>query len=375
MARPLIGRVKTHAGIAWPLIGRLRTHGTFAVHRLINQGTVEGKTQPNFCMHAEDTRFRVHSHTHIQPSVVVIPYLEQVGFVNVAKIATLKIDSKLVVALLERWRPETHNFHLSTGECTITLQDVSMLLGLRINGKPINGPINVTNDVYMENLGVEPTASDKNGASVKIVWLEALLTQLKNNSSPTEAENILHAKVYILVLIATFLMPDKSHNLYQSFWLPLVGDLEKCNTYSWGSACLTTLYRHMCKATQKGVKSIGGCVIILSVWAFPHILLFAPVSTEVPSHPYALRWCKRGMHYGNNPRHHLRGYRVAIEHMEENDFIWRPYIQYLVSDYSDNRVWSATTYIICFFTIEMHQTDRSNSNLDLNNTSRLSQDV
>ena len=105
-----------------------------------------------------------------------------------AKIASLKVDSKLIVALLERWRPGTHTFHLPTGECTITLEDVSMLLGLRINGKVVNGPTNVTNDVYMENLCVEPTASDKNGTSVKIVWLEALLTQLKTNSTPTEAE-------------------------------------------------------------------------------------------------------------------------------------------------------------------------------------------
>ncbi|XP_050876542.1 protein MAIN-LIKE 2-like [Lathyrus oleraceus] len=294
----------------------------------------------------EDDKFRVHSHTCIQPSAVIIPYLELVGFANVAKIASLKVNSKLIVALLKRWRPETHTFHLPTGECIITLEDVSMLLGLRINGKAVDGPTNVTNDVYMENLGIEPTSSDNNGASVKIVWFEAVLTQLKNNPNPTEAENILHSKIYILLLIATFLMPDKSHNLLHSSWLPLVGDLEKCNTYSWGFACLATLYRHMYKAAHKGVKSIGGCVVLLIVWAFTRIPLLAPVSNEVPSHPYALRWCKRGMNYGNNPRHHLRGYRVAIEHMEENDFIWRPYIQYPVPDYSDSRVWSATTYMI-----------------------------
>ncbi|XP_050917828.1 serine/threonine-protein phosphatase 7 long form homolog [Lathyrus oleraceus] len=303
-------------------------------------------------------KFRVHSHSYIQPSAVIIPYLELAGFANVAKISSLKVDSKLIVALLERWRPETHTFHLPTGECTITLEDVSMLFGLRIHGKAVNGPTNVTNDVYMENLGIEPTASDKNGASVKIVWLEAVLTQLKNNPNPSKAENILHAKIYILLLIATFLMPDKSHNLLHSSWLPLVGDLEKCNSYSWGSACLATLYRHMCKAAHKGVKSIGGCVVLLTVWAFTCIPLIAPVSNEVPSFPYALRWCKRGMNYRTNPRHHLQGYRVAIEHMEEKDFIWRPLIQYPVPDYNDSRVWSATTYIICFYTVEMHQTDR-----------------
>lgn len=48
----------------------------------------------------EDCRLWVHSHTYIQPSAVIIPYLELAGFANVTKIASLKVDSKLIVALL-----------------------------------------------------------------------------------------------------------------------------------------------------------------------------------------------------------------------------------------------------------------------------------
>ncbi|RYR63420.1 hypothetical protein Ahy_A04g021221 [Arachis hypogaea] len=44
-------------------------------------------------------------------------------------------------AFVERWRPEMHTFHMSFGECTVTLQDVAFQLGLPVDGeaKFING--------------------------------------------------------------------------------------------------------------------------------------------------------------------------------------------------------------------------------------------
>ncbi|CAL0335050.1 unnamed protein product [Lupinus luteus] len=49
------------------------------------------------------------------------------------------VDHRLIIALVERWRPETPMFHMPFGECTITLQDVAILLGLPINGIEVVG--------------------------------------------------------------------------------------------------------------------------------------------------------------------------------------------------------------------------------------------
>ena len=48
-------------------------------------------------------------------------------------------DRSLLSALVDRWRPETHTFHLPFGEMTVILQDVAMLTGLPIAGAAI-GP-------------------------------------------------------------------------------------------------------------------------------------------------------------------------------------------------------------------------------------------
>jgi len=59
-------------------------------------------------------------------------------------------DQSLLPALVDRWRPETHMFHMPFGEMAVTLQDVSMLTGLPICGSPI-GP-SVTSVTWCEDL-------------------------------------------------------------------------------------------------------------------------------------------------------------------------------------------------------------------------------
>ncbi|MBA0818952.1 hypothetical protein Gohar_027840 [Gossypium harknessii] len=52
-----------------------------------------------------------------------------------------KLDPPLISALVERWRPETHTFHLPCSECTIRLKDVDLQLDLLVDGEVITGPM------------------------------------------------------------------------------------------------------------------------------------------------------------------------------------------------------------------------------------------
>jgi hypothetical protein len=52
-------------------------------------------------------------------------------------------DTPLIIAFMDRWRPETHTFHFPVGEMTLSLEDAAMLGGLPCAGEAMR-PIDIT---------------------------------------------------------------------------------------------------------------------------------------------------------------------------------------------------------------------------------------
>ncbi|KAE8800554.1 serine/threonine-protein phosphatase 7 [Hordeum vulgare] len=68
------------------------------------------------------------------------PYIEKtrlLPFIQLVSRSTPKLNVVEITTLTDWWRPETHSFHLRTREMTVTLQDVSMITALPIEGKPL----------------------------------------------------------------------------------------------------------------------------------------------------------------------------------------------------------------------------------------------
>ena len=94
------------------------------------------------------------------------------GFGHIINVGKVDINQHLVSALVERWRTETHTFHFSHGETTITLQDVALQLGLKIDGLPVTGFI--ADDVHVACqtlLGETPPDKHVKGKMIYLTWL------------------------------------------------------------------------------------------------------------------------------------------------------------------------------------------------------------
>ncbi|KAI0509801.1 hypothetical protein KFK09_010397 [Dendrobium nobile] len=68
----------------------------------------------------------------------MIYVLRNLGLHNIRHLQFIRLDHNLITALVERWCPLTNTFHFTVGEMTITLQDVQVILGLRIDGPGVN---------------------------------------------------------------------------------------------------------------------------------------------------------------------------------------------------------------------------------------------
>ena len=67
------------------------------------------------------------------------------GFVLQFKRMPPTLVHMALTALVDRWRPETHSFHLPCSEMTVTLGDFAMITALPIKGHALIGRVDRKN--------------------------------------------------------------------------------------------------------------------------------------------------------------------------------------------------------------------------------------
>ena len=195
------------------------------------------------------------------------PYVIHAGFYGIYRLGHIIIDWPLITCLVERWRPETHTFHVPVGEMTITLQDVAIILGLRIDRPAVTGTCMIdVAELCGELLGVTPPADALRGLTISMRWLCQQLSTPGPDADEVDLEQ--SARGFILVLMGSFLFLDKKGVHVHLCFLPLLLDLTQTSTYSWGGAVLTHTYRELCRASLDRRCDIGGFITLIQVCIF-----------------------------------------------------------------------------------------------------------
>ena len=165
--------------------------------------------------------------------VRVMDYIRTAGFEDMFLCGMKLLDHALIAELVERWRPETHTFHLPIGEVTVTLQDVEVMWGLQINGDAVTGKeqkwdYQKMHEMCLELLGFSTLPDHFKKAQLRVKFLRGMLqTALPDDASDEQC--IQRARAYILLLFAGVLFPDTSENLVHMNFLSLLEDFDRCS--------------------------------------------------------------------------------------------------------------------------------------------------
>ncbi|RYR07220.1 hypothetical protein Ahy_B05g074533 [Arachis hypogaea] len=241
---------------------------------------------------------------------IVKGHLRETGFYHIFHIGVVQCQLTLVNALIERWCPETHTFHFLVGECAVTLEDVAIILGISTNGLPVTGPTLSSYEALeaecLYQFGVTPRKTDCRGSFIKLTWLQGLKDRV------VLADDIhiqRYVKSHIMLLFGTVMFGDKS------------GTAVHWKFLSWGSACLTHLYRALCRATRINCKEIDGPLTLLLTWAWIRLPFFAPILGNPRLFPIANRW--RNWERADRPYRFrsLAHFRRALDDLQEGQVI------------------------------------------------------
>uniref|UniRef100_A0A2N9GDJ3 Aminotransferase-like plant mobile domain-containing protein n=1 Tax=Fagus sylvatica TaxID=28930 RepID=A0A2N9GDJ3_FAGSY len=281
-----------------------------------------------------------------------IPYLQRAGFYGIAKLGFIKMDWALITALVERWRQETHTFHLPHGEMTITLQDVEVMLGLPVDGEVLVGSTELNwSGLCLQLLGVSPPPNKLDGSRLNMKWLQDTFGVLPDDANEVTVQQ--YTRAYILELLGGSYFADKSGEKVHLMFLPMLEDFDAAGRYSWDSAVLAWLYREFphispaIKSIQPIVNAVDDANANANANADADVEVPADAAQPLLGGPYGTRW------------RNAKDIKDVSTHV-----IWEPYTDDVLSSLPEycrigQEVWRSVTPLICFQIVEWHLPNRA----------------
>ena len=186
----------------------------------------------------------------------------------------------------------------------ITLQDIEVMLVILVDGLPVTRKTDMKwSEVCRDLLSHEPPPAIPNsnrsilaGARIRYKWLDARFAAPPVADVGDEVVQQ-HSRYHLLVWMGALLFMDKSVDRVLLLPMQFLNPISNARQYSWCSAALAWLYRHLCSASKKDGMQIGGGLLLVQLWAysrFPRICLIARLPLlQMHLGPLAIRYAHR----------------------------------------------------------------------------------
>lgn len=157
------------------------------------------------------------------------------------------VNHKMLNAFMEIWKFETSSFHLPYSEMSITLDNVSCLLHLPINGRFLDhGRVTKDDTIEMmvKYLGVDPKKAMKEvdrtrGARARFNFLRNIYANEIHRAEQTDGDteqvavHISYAlREYLLFFVGTLIFMDKNATYTDIVYLRYFMDLQRIHEYN-----------------------------------------------------------------------------------------------------------------------------------------------
>ncbi|XP_012853766.1 PREDICTED: uncharacterized protein LOC105973289 [Erythranthe guttata] len=188
-------------------------------------------------------------------------FLRMTGLYPLARCYLPGLDAPLLFAFVERWQPETNNFHMPWEEMTITLHDVQMILCANVEGRVVapryDEVIERTNCVYLlaEVLNLEFEEINESWKHGGPTW-RMIHGHLLMPDTPMRRR----VQIYLVFLLGSILFPDMTCDRVKPWYMHVLED-----------SVLDQKVGYMQPSTVEGLRGLHHPSSGLDIRVFPEI--------------------------------------------------------------------------------------------------------
>ncbi|KAF8410706.1 hypothetical protein HHK36_003240 [Tetracentron sinense] len=258
------------------------------------------------------------------------PLWEQIGIYESIMSSTSEIrrDSSLFFGLAELWCPETNTFIFPWGEATMTLEDMLILGGFSVLGKPVCSPLESRELEEIEEEMIEEHRRVGSGKSKKAAhqaWMNHFM----------ESGSKLEHMAFLSLWLSRYVFPAFPFDTTRKGVFLIAINLARGTQMALAPAVLATLYRDLRFLKEQVMGKIGdsdsnsGMPItlgaplqLMQLWAWERFPILQPKLNNLQScEPISTRWHK------SSSKLKLESVRMTMN--SANSFQWRPYAPFV----------------------------------------------